>query len=183
MIQLIKENRKALRFLLVFVVTYLSLNTAYGLYINSYYPTSDPFTQWVSGQVVWLLRFFDPDIRDFISSDGEYIAIANGRENLIFVYEGCNGLNVFIVYLSFLLAFTGSLRQTIQFIFAGLIGIHVLNLGRITALYGVAFYFPDQLYFFHKYLFTGIIYVIVFVLWYLWVKRVTAKNDSQVVAK
>ncbi len=170
--EFVKQNRKAIQFLLVFVGLYFILNTIYGFFIQHYYPSSDPFTRIVSSQVTWFLSLFDSSIVAYPSEFSEYIAVGNDRENMIYVFEGCNGLNVMIVYLSFLVAFTGPRKLFIQFVAMGIAGIHLLNLARIGLLYGVAFYFPEQLYFFHKYLFTGIIYIIVFVLWYFWVRKV-----------
>lgn len=167
-----KENKKAILFLLVFVGLYLLLNTLYGFFIQLYQPTSDPVTQSVAHQVVWFLSFFDYSATLYPSPYVDYIAIANDRENMIYVFEGCNGINVMIVYFCFLVAFRGPCNALLIFALTGIVSIHILNLARIGLLYGVAFYFPDQLYFFHKYLFTGIIYVIVFVLWYFWVRRV-----------
>jgi exosortase family protein XrtF len=168
----IKKNTRAIQFLLVFIGLYFGLNTAYGFFIQYYYPGSDPFTRLIASQVVWLLSFFDPSIAAYPSQFSESIAVANDRENMIYVFEGCNGLNVLIVYLSFLLAFAGPRKLLIRFIVVGMIGIHLLNIGRVCLLYGVVFYFPDQVYFFHKYLFTGILYIFVFLLWYLWVRKV-----------
>jgi hypothetical protein len=48
----------------------------------------------------------------------------------------------------------------------------VINLLRILLLYEVALHFPENLYFFHKFFFTGIIYLLVFILWYFWVNEV-----------
>ncbi len=167
----IKENRPALRFLIVFVSVYLILNTLYGLYINYYSPMADPVTKSVVHQTVWILSIFDPAITYYPLSFAGFIPIYNGRENVINVFEGCNGVNVFIVYLSFLIAYKGPIRLFLTFLTIGTIGIHFLNLLRISLLYVAALYFPQYLYFLHKYLFTGIIYVMVFVLWYFWTKR------------
>ncbi|MBS1541765.1 MAG: exosortase family protein XrtF [Bacteroidetes bacterium] len=166
------ENKKSLIFLATFVGAYLILNTLYGFFIQAYYPSSDPFTRFVSANAVWVLSWFDPSVADFPSQFSEYIPIANDRENMIYVFEGCNSLNVMIVYGSFLLAFRGSAKAFAVFMGVGMAAIYVLNVARIVLLYAVAFYFPAQLYFFHKYLFTAIIYVAVFVLWFFWVKQV-----------
>ncbi|MBS1680083.1 MAG: exosortase family protein XrtF [Bacteroidetes bacterium] len=168
----IKQNKKAITFLLVFVALYIGLNTIYGFYTQTFLPTSDPITRSVSSQVVWFLSFFDSSIASFPSGFSEYVAVGNDRETLIYVFEGCNGVNVVIVYFSFIVAFSGPVKLFAKYAGIGLISIHVLNIARIGLLYGVAFYFPEQLYFFHKYLFTGIIYVVVFVLWYFWVRSV-----------
>src|SRR5258707_10927806 len=103
-LEFIKENKRAIRFLLVFAGLYLVMNTVYGFFIQHYYPTSDPFTKIVSSQVAWILSFFDSSVTEYPSAYSEYIAIANDRQNMIYVFEGCNGLNVMIVYISFLVA-------------------------------------------------------------------------------
>ncbi len=173
---LLKENKNAILFLLVFVGLYVILNTLYGLYIRHALPGSDVFTRVVTGQVVWFLSLFDPSVVYYPSALSEYIPVANDHGITINVFEGCNGLNVMIVYVSFLLAFSGPRRELIKFVLVGVVAIHAINLLRVGLLYGVALYFPQQLYFFHKYFFTGMIYLMVFVLWFHWVKRVRAER-------
>jgi exosortase family protein XrtF len=171
----IRENRKAIWFLLVFAGLYLILNTTYGVFIQHYYPTSDPFTSWVTKQVVWCSSWFDSSIGYRISLFTNKVEVFNEKGTVIYVFEGCNGLNVMIVYTVFLLAFRGSAGATMKIVGIGIAAIHLFNLLRIILLYVVAVYFRPQLYFFHKYLFTGIIYLFVFALWYLWVRKV--KNE------
>src|SRR2546421_5753822 len=100
---LIKENAKAIRFLFVFIGLYFVLNTLYGFYIQYHYPSSDLFTRSIARQVVWFLNFFDPTVTYYPASMDADIPIANERDNIIYVYEGCNGLNVMIVYFCFLI--------------------------------------------------------------------------------
>jgi exosortase family protein XrtF len=171
--EFIRENKKAIRFLLVFSGFYFALNTAYGFFIQYYYPSSDPFTQLVTRQVVWIISWFDSSVSWSFSPFTNNVAVLRGGDPVIYVFEGCNGLNVMIVYVGFLLAFQGSLRQTLKFASGGLVAIHLVNLLRVGLLYFVALYFEEQLYFFHKYLFTGMIYGFVFVMWYYWVRSVT----------
>jgi exosortase family protein XrtF len=174
----IKENKKAIRFLLIFIGVYLVLNSLYGFFIHLYWPTSDPITRSVAKQLVWVISIFDHTVACYHSDFNEYIAIANDRENLIDLFEGCNGINVMIVYLSFIIAFRSTGKRLLGFALLGILAIHALNLARISMLYGVAIYFPGRYYFFHKYFFTGIIYIIVFALWYFWVRGVKAYEQS-----
>lgn len=169
---MVRSNWYAIRFLLVFVGVYLTLNTMYAFYIEHYRPSSDPFTQSIAKQAAVLLRAADPSIQITPSASTPFVSLYDDRGHVIDVFEGCNGINVMVVYISFLLAFWGSWRLLAMFAVGGMVVIHAMNLIRITLLFGVVCYFPDQLYFFHKYLFTGVIYVVVFVLWYFWVKRV-----------
>jgi exosortase/archaeosortase family protein len=77
-----------------------------------------------------------------------------------------------IVFVSFMAAFRGKLKSTLIFSLGGLIVIYLMNLVRVALLYGIEIYWPRYLYFFHKYLFTGGIYAVVFWLWFLWAKKV-----------
>ena len=176
--ELIQKNKLAIRFLVVFVGFYLIGNTLYGFYVDYYFPTSDPFTKNLANTITFVLQWFDPTIANYPSSVAEYIALANDQENMIYIYEGCNGINVMIVYISFLLAFSGPKGLFWKFLLLGLLSIYLMNLIRVGLLFGVAYYFEEQLYFFHKYLFTGIIYVVVFALWYLWVKKVKRSESA-----
>jgi exosortase family protein XrtF len=79
-----------------------------------------------------------------------------------------------IVFVSFIFAFTGPWKRSIVFVVGGTLVIYVMNLVRIVLLFEVAYYFPDQLFFFHKFLFTGFIYSVVFVMWFIWVRKFKA---------
>jgi exosortase family protein XrtF len=177
MMKLIQENKPALFFLLIFVGLYLVLNTAYGFFVEAYYPQADPITLLVTKHVTWFLSFFDHTIDYSITAGSRYVAINNSDRLVISVFEGCNGINVMIVFISFLAAFYGKLKQTIVFGLIGLGVIYLMNLSRVGLLYGVELYYPRFLYFFHKFLFTGVIYVGVFLMWFIWAKWVRSESS------
>lgn len=92
------------------------------------------------------------------------------------MYEGCNGVNVVIIFVAFVIAF-GPLRiVTLWFLTGGIVLIYLVNLARIWFLFFVSLELPNYLYFTHKYLFTGMIFLVVFVLWILWVRLASAKR-------
>ncbi len=84
-----------------------------------------------------------------------------------------------IIYLSFLLAFGPYTKNMAWFAPAGVLAIHIANLARIVLLFWVTLYHPHYLYFLHKYLFTAIIYVAVFVLWIIWVSKFSRQSHAQ----
>jgi exosortase family protein XrtF len=168
---LIRENKNALYFLLKFVVFYIILNTLYGLYVE-YYVLADPFTIFVSENIGWILRFFHDGISVTTSMTTQNVAIQLQGDTIINVFEGCNSINVGIVFVVFVAAFSSAFKHAFTFVLFGLCIIYGMNLVRVSALFWIALYFPDTLYFFHKFLFTAIIYAVVFVLWYFWIKKV-----------
>jgi exosortase/archaeosortase family protein len=80
-----------------------------------------------------------------------------------------------IIFVAFLVAFGPMRKALLWFIPVGLLIIHGINLARIALLFWVSLYMPDFMYFTHKYLFTAILYVVVFLLWIGWVKRFALK--------
>jgi exosortase family protein XrtF len=176
------EFRPAFRFLGTFLLIYFVGNLLYGVFIESYDREPDPVTRIVTLQSASLLRFFgyNTSVQD---SFGRPTVMMKEEESLVLrVYEGCNGLNVMIVFVAFLFAFKGSIRQVLWFLPFGLVVIHVANLLRVILLYYTALHHQQLFYYFHKYFFTAILYLIVFGLWALWAIKLHGKNNHSHVA-
>lgn len=169
--ELFTKYKSALNFLGIFVGLYLLLNTFYGFWIQYYYPQVDSFTISIAEQVASILSLFGQSFSAFPELKSANVALWLNNEVVVYVFEGCNGINVMIVYISFLVAYKSSVNKFLLFFLGGLLLIYVLNLMRVGLLAEVALFYPEHLYFFHKYLFTGFIYAVVFVLWYYWVKK------------
>jgi exosortase family protein XrtF len=172
----IQEFKPSIFFLLKFVGLYFVLNILYGWFVHSYYPGPDPVTTSVTYQTSALL-----DVTGWLNEVTEQTRkatasiIYKGRA-ILAVYEGCNGLNVMIIYVAFLFAFGPLSKKLYWFLILGILSIHVINLGRIYLLFHVSVYLPDFLYFTHKYFFTAIIYVAVFALWFVWIRMNTKRK-------
>jgi exosortase family protein XrtF len=171
-----KDQKAILFFLLKFVGLYVVLNTVYGLWISSYAPLPDPVTKAVTHQAVACIALTENNISIGSITTSPNVPILKDGRAVVNVYEGCNGFNVMFVFLSFVIAYTGTLKKTLLFSIVGLVIIYIFNLFRVSLLYFIAEYYPNNLYFFHKYLFTGVLYGIVFVLWYFWVRKIWPKK-------
>jgi exosortase family protein XrtF len=178
---MLKEYKHAIIFLIKYLAIYLVLNTAYSFYVNSYLPGPDPITRIVTRQVAGLLAVFSPEVSMRVNEESKNVPLNKGEQTIVEVYEGCNGVNVMVVFVAFIIAFKGPWKISLKFILAGLVAIHIVNLLRVIGLYEVALHFPDKLYFFHKYFFTGVIYLMVFIIWYFWVNKIKwlQKKSSQ----
>lgn len=179
----LNEFKPALRFLLIFLSVYFVLNLVYGLWIESLGSQPDFATQWVSSQSALLANGMGYEAQAVPNPDGPTIRMMSGDRVILNVFEGCNGLNVVIVFLAFILAFGGSVRKRGWFIPAGILVIHLFNLGRIMILYFLSYTGSNYFHYFHKYFFTAVIYGAVFFLWWLWIilnhgKRELANSPS-----
>ena len=170
---LIKEFRPALLFLARFLAVYIVGNVLYGLYVASFGNEPDAVTRVVTEQTSALLQATGEETVTGDRAGQPIVLLMSGTVGTVLnVYEGCNGLNVMIVFVAFLAAFGGPPKKMIWFIPAGILVIHVFNLLRIGLLYYVATQFGQYFYFFHKYLFTGILYAVVFGMWVVWVAMI-----------
>lgn len=177
---MLKEFKPALLFLGKFLGIYILGNISYGLYIDSYYPKSDPITYWTTNQVRAILSADGQVVQAIPHASKATISLVeeSSQKVIISVFEGCNGVNVAIVFLAFLVAYQGTLKRTVIFAVAGLLVIHIVNLARIILLFQQAKNNSPYFYYFHKYFFTAILYAVVVVLWWLWVMKCNGiKND------
>ncbi|CAN5499488.1 archaeosortase/exosortase family protein [soil metagenome] len=176
----VKKFGPALRFVVTFAGVYLVGNVLYGLYIEHYRPLPDPMTYSVTQQVASLLTMFG-DPSEVLNVSDEPIVILKKEgdvgKTVLRVFEGCNGLNVLIVFGAFVVAFGGPVTRMLIFIFTAGIVLHLANLSRIILLYYTALYRPTMFYYFHKYFFTAILYVVVFGLWIVWTRINKESND------
>lgn len=176
---MINEFKPTIFFLIRFFGIYLAGNLIYGAWITDWHPLPDPATRWVTEQSAIIIRLMGHavEVHDYPGKPTTYIQL---RENgIISVYEGCNGLNVGIVFLAFLFAFGPYKKSMIWFVPLGLLVIHLANLARIVLLFMVSLYEPNYLYFTHKYLFTAFIYLFVFLLWIWWVVKLAKPSAKQ----
>lgn len=170
-----KEFKPTIFFLVKFLGIYLVGNLLYGLYVTSYEPQPDPVTRWVTDQTSWVLSHTGWPTETVYHTARPTTSILYNKKAIVSVYEGCNGLNVMIIFLAFLVSLGPYRKSLIWFSVIGLLIVHLSNIFRIGFLFLVTIYLPDFLYFTHKYLFTAMIYAIVFVMWIFWVKKYSKK--------
>lgn len=154
---------------------YIVGNIAYGLWVISYGSIADSFTIMVATHSASLLHLLGMEVIVLPSSILPNAALMLKGEIVVNVYEGCNAINVSILFIAFLFAYKGAFTRTLIFSITGLISIYVFNLFRVGGLFLVSLYFPSQLYLMHKFVFTGVIYGFVFFLWIVWVKKYNDK--------
>lgn len=179
-----KEFRPTILFLVKFFAIYFVLSGVYGFYIARYDTASpsvnDPITRAVAYNCTRTASWLgyqpsiveDDHLNREVLPEQTYDSIWLNGVYALSVEEGCNGINIMILFLAFVVAFGGKLVNMLLFIPAGFVFIHIANLGRLLLLTYINVELEGRGYhFFHKYVFTAIIYVAVLLLWYLWVAR------------
>lgn len=165
------EFKPTILFLIKFLGLYLSLNLLYGIYVTHYSPRPDPITRMITHHSAALLSIsgWKSVVVDHPTKPTS--AIVYRSKPIVTVYEGCNSLNVMIVFVVFLFSFGKLTKALSWFVPVGLAVIYLINILRIDFLFLVSLKLPHFWYFTHKYLFTAIIYFVVFLLWLVWLKK------------
>lgn len=127
-------------------------------------------------QVAKLLSLTLPEITTFYSCEAPISEIHYFGVPVVLMIEGCNAISVMILFVAFLVAFTGKIKQYLWFVPVGLIILYISNILRIYLIGMIVLYFPAFVDSAHDYLFPGIIYGTVFILWVIWVKFIVSKN-------
>ncbi len=168
------QYKPFLFFLGKFLLSYLVLTIAYESYLNRFDSEKsevDGFTEIVANQTITLLQLFDSNAYQMLNLEASSIKLFYNKKYIAQIIEGCNGLSVIILFIAFVIAFTGNLKHTVFFILLGSLLIHILNIIRIALLCILIFEFPEYEEILHSVIFPLIIYGFVFLLWVIWVNK------------
>ncbi|WP_196892328.1 exosortase family protein XrtF [Aureivirga marina] len=177
-----KKNKYLLLFLLKFFGTYFLLFIFYNSYLNSNqitapYFSCEPITQNVAMLTKRLGDFVGFPMRLLQSQNELSVLVYTSKEYPVAaIVEGCNAISVIILFISFIIAFSGRFLTTFLFILFGSVSIYFFNIFRIFILIVIPEYYPESQHFMHHYIFPTLIYGYTFLLWIWWIKKYAGFN-------
>ena len=170
----LQKYRPFFAFLIKFLLVYLVLVIGYKWYLNQFDKTIfevDQVTRSVSkmsSQTLELLGF-SADVQNH-STEQSMLLLIN-QKPIVRIIEGCNSISIIILFVAFLIGFSGPVKSTIWFAFFGALIIFILNIVRIVIILTAIYYAPQYQHFLHEIAFPLIIYGITFLLWIIWVNQ------------
>ena len=171
---LLLQYKPFLLFLGKFIASYLILTILYQNYLNTFDAKNaevDSVTQIVANQTATVLSWFDSQSYTMPHLKEPTVKLFYKGQYISRIIEGCNAISVIILFIAFVIAFTGKFKNTIIFILFGSILIHILNIGRIALLCVALYNFPQYEHLLHGVIFPLVIYGVVFLLWVIWVNN------------
>lgn len=173
---MLKQNKIILKFILKFFIVYFSLLGIYSLFLHDTQKKTtiflcDPITKTVANQTKYLADLFGYNIKTEQHNKELSVKIMIGDKFVARVIEGCNSISVIILFLAFIIAFSGKLMPTILFGLFGSMLIYTMNIVRIFLLSIAIYKYPAYQEVLHRLIFPAIIYGLVFILWIIWVNR------------
>lgn len=182
--ELFVKYKSVVRFVFLFLGTYLLLSFGYAMYLKAsvggtYYP--DFVTHLVAKQSTSILSGLGYPVSLLPHESKPQMVLYLQNEYMASIVEGCNSLSVIVLFIAFVVAFSQRFKKTFLFLLAGSVFIYAVNLVRIVILVGALHAYPAYEKILHGVIFPGIIYGMVFLLWMLWIKKldpVTATKNE-----
>jgi exosortase family protein XrtF len=135
-----------------------------------------PITKRVAQDSDTFAKFFGYDTAFEQNTDELSMKLFLNGKHTVSIVEGCSSVSIIILFLSFIIAFSGSFRDTLFFGIGGSVFIYITNLARIVMLTVLYQEYPQHGYFLHELFFPAVIYGMVFLLWVIWVKYFSHYN-------
>lgn len=97
-------------------------------------------------------------------------------KTILIIFDDCNGLDLFIIYLAFILLLPYPFKRKIVFSIGGILAIFIGNIFRSVSLYWIYMHFRGMFDFNHHYVFTILMYLIIFSGWVLFTRKQPANE-------
>ena len=102
------------------------------------------------------------------------------NKKIVGIYDGCNALDLFVLYAGFIICMPAPLKKKIIFSVAGIALIYLVNILRCAGITYMIQYYPKQADFAHHFLFVFIVYALIIVLWLIFANNLKLKyNDKK----
>jgi exosortase/archaeosortase family protein len=121
-------------------------------------------------------------VSEYVSNEGElYLAdraiVFLGPNRLIGIADGCNGLNLFVLFIGFIVVYPSKFNLKLIYSVVGILAIMLLNIARCAGLGLIHNSYPSMTDFAHHYAFKIITYLAIFYMWY-WYVKLTNKIEA-----
>lgn len=95
----------------------------------------------------------------------------SSRRFSVQIYNGCNGLEAILIFVSGVLAFPARWPRKLLGVIAGFLAIQVVNIIRVVSLFYIGVFYPKWFATTHIFIWQSIVIVFGVLLWLLWVHR------------
>ena len=131
-----KKNKHVIQFLAKFFLVYFSLLGIYNFYLKNTQETEDiyscsPVTKMVTNHSEKVAEFLGYDVYTDQNFDELSIMFMVYDKYVVRIVEGCTSVSIIILFLAFIIAFSGSFKTTVLYGIFGVLLIYLTNIFRI----------------------------------------------------
>jgi exosortase H (IPTLxxWG-CTERM-specific) len=158
-----RSYQREIQFLVLFVVL-----LGGGFALIAWQPVNDglvvPFTAAIAKLSAKILDLFGQQT----TMDGTRVY---GKNFAVDIENGCNGIEAMIIFLSATLSFPASWKARLAGLAIGTVGIQIVNLIRVVALFLTGVYFPSFFDSSHTVVWQTVVILFAVLLWIFWAQR------------
>jgi exosortase/archaeosortase family protein len=107
-----------------------------------------------------------------------FSAIYHNDAKVLDIAPACNGLELLVLYVGFIICMPSSFWRKVKYIVLGIVVLHVINILRCVGLIYLREYYHAYFNFAHHYLFKIMIYTATFLIWMVYTRKLQFKNES-----
>lgn len=179
---LFKNKKGAVSFFLRLLLLFSLWFVIYNIILKPDRIIDRPVTNFITASVAVLINNISPPEAQVTWMEDKQ---AGGRDYLmregkkVFgIYDVCNGIDLMFIYVGILFLLPYSLKRKIIFSIGGIIAIILANIIRVFLLYYIYKDYRSMFDVSHHYLFTLLIYVLIFYGWLLFIKKGNLNEKS-----
>lgn len=165
------------RFVFLFALLYLSWYFIYENYLRENTRFDESVAHSIANIAGWQLQLLGYELTEYPPTIFKTQVGISGTVGIV-IGAPCDGIVLFALFTFFIIAYPGRWKNKLWFIPAGILVIHCVNSMRAAALAWLYWRNPEWLQFNHDYTFTIIVYALVFLMWYTWVRKFSAVPDK-----
>ncbi|ULC58308.1 exosortase/archaeosortase family protein [Flaviramulus sp. BrNp1-15] len=114
--------------------------------------------------------------------EGELISheaseIFHNNKLVLYIADGCNGLELMVLYIGFIICMPSKIWRKILYIILGVALLDIINILRCVGLIYLREYFQAYFQFAHHYLFKVMVYGATFLIWKFYSRKIQFKNE------
>ena len=105
-------------------------------------------------------------------------AIYHNDTKVLHIANVCNGLELIVLYIGFIICMPSSIMRKIKYIVIGVLLLDFTNIIRCVGLIYLREYFEAYFQFAHHYLFKMMVYLATFLMWITYCRKIQIKDES-----
>lgn len=109
--------------------------------------------------------------------ENQVSAIYHDEKKVLYIANACNGLSLLVLYIGFIICMPSKFWRKLKYIVLGVVILDVINILRCVGLIYLQEYYNAYFDFAHHYLFKATVYASTFVIWMLYARKISLKNE------
>ena len=174
------SNKRIVQFFINLFILFSIWFVAYALILRPPRILDRPLTNFITNAVVGCFNVLSPAAQTITWKEipgGSGAELVQNGKSVFGIWDVCNGIDLMFIYVGILVLLPYPLKRKIIFSIGGIIVIIIANIFRVTALYFINIYQQSAFYFSHHYVFTILMYILIFYGWLLFIK--TTKTNAK----